>query len=224
MNNLSIVHPELGEVGPAIESSVQKATQYHYNRLPVKSIMGWDDLYQAGMIGALQGLSRFDSSKNVKLETFIYYRINGAIKDLLRSLDYINRKNRKALRSLSKRQEETSVELQEGVSQSSVANEMGSDYISALALVSSVTISMTEFDNIASDEIDPEDHVLITSRLERMRSLVSHLPTRDQVIVTLYSQSMSQREIGAMFGISESRVSQLRTRAIEVLGASMVGY
>jgi RNA polymerase sigma factor for flagellar operon FliA len=191
------------------------------------------DLINTGVIGLIEALSNFDPSRGVKFETYAVPRIRGAILDELRSLDWVPRstraKSREIERAVSKLENElgrppTNRELAKCLKVSS------EELFSAMGDVSSTT--MLSLDELIYKEEDnrqvPRVETLqdlscqnVLGDLEKeelkayMTQAISHLSEQERLVVALYYyEELTLKEIGEVMQISESRVSQIHTKAV----------
>ncbi len=193
----------------------------------------FDDLVGYGVFGLLDAIEKFDPEKHVKFKTYAVTRIRGAIFDELRTLDWIPRSVRQKAREM----EDTiaRLEAQKGGSSSDVeiAKSMGLDVKDfqklVLKLSGTTVLSLNEMwqgqesgekiaiiDNIeAPKNLNPEfiiekeeiKHVIVTS--------IKELPDKERkVLILYYYEDLTLKEIGAVLGVTESRVSQLHTKAV----------
>jgi RNA polymerase sigma factor FliA len=194
-----------------------------------------EDLYSAGVFGLLDAHAKFDTGKGVKFETYAVWRIKGAVLDQLRALDWVSRSMRRKARNLDGVTRKLDQKLGRAASEDEVAREMKMtrgefyrllDHVRGAVLVSlDETRSGDEQEQgtLADQLADPQAPD-IEGRLEReqvrrviMRTL-DHLPEQERLVVALYYyEHLTLKEIGRALGISESRVSQVHTRAMSRL-------
>lgn len=181
------------------------------------------DLVSAGVFGLMDAIDKFDPSMGFKFETYAMPRVRGAILDGMRSLDWVPR----SVRSRSKAVQNAIAQLEQrnGVSPTDeeIAVELGID-VEELA---------TWLGDIAAGSVGPLDHVALDSEpsqsghsqphraveeqelRDAMRTAITTLPEREQAILVLYYEDgLTLAEIGEAFDISESRVSQIHTKAV----------
>lgn len=187
-----------------------------------------DDLISAGIVGLIGALDRFDSAKGAPLEQFVWTRIQGAVLDSLRKLDWAPRSLRRWERELDRTRDQFVVDTGRQPSDAELAAAMEMepaemrDRIRSLAnadlesldgLTASDedgTVSLIETIRSQEERSDPESEATRTLAKERFRRAFSHLPERERrVAVMLYTQERSLSEIGAEIGVSESRVCQI---------------
>ena len=196
-----------------------------------------DDLIGAGVEGLLDAVEKFDPDRGVLFKTYAETRVRGAMLDSLRALDWAPRSLRQRAREI----EETyrRVEQEHG-------RRAGSDEIAA-----ALGLSLTEFHvllgelrgltvlNFDADEDErelatqarqvPGDPAQLPSALfessemrERLASAIESLPERERRLVALYYlEELTMKEVGAVLGVTESRVSQIHTQAVIRLRAGM---
>jgi RNA polymerase sigma factor for flagellar operon FliA len=191
-----------------------------------------EDLYSAGVLGLLDAHAKFDPQKGVKFETYAVWRIKGAVLDQLRALDWVSRSMRRKARNLDGVTRKLDQKLGRAASEDEVAREMKMsrgdfyrllDHVRGAVLVS-LDESRSGDDQEPSTLADhlPDPHALdIEARLEEQQSRVVILRTLDQlpeqerlVVALYYYEHMTLSEIGRALGISESRVSQVHSRAM----------
>ncbi|NOT34308.1 MAG: FliA/WhiG family RNA polymerase sigma factor [Candidatus Eisenbacteria bacterium] len=194
-----------------------------------------EDLYSAGVLGLLDAHAKFDAHKGVKFETYAVWRIKGAVLDQLRALDWASRSMRRKARNLDGVTRKLDQKLGRAASDEEVAKEMRlsrADYFRLLDQVrGAVLVSLDETrssedqepttlaDHLADPTIVDIEQRLADeeSKLLLLRTL-DHLPEQERLVVALYYyEHMTLKEIGRTLGISESRVSQVHTRAMSRL-------
>jgi len=211
---------------------VHHAVSSYAYRLP--SYVDLDDLTGAATIGLVEAARRFDPSKGVPFEPWALQRIRGAILDAARSADFASRKTRSAARDMDRVTEDLTQKLGRVPTAQEVAEEIGmsAQDLSSLkarvhqGLVVSLDATMTygEDDSVsyAATLVDADMGPLET--LERceldayLRDSVELLPERLRTLIRDYFfDNKSSAEIAQEMGVTESRVSQLRTEALRML-------
>ena len=192
------------------------------------------DLISYGLLGLIGALERFDLSRNIKFETYAITRIKGSILDELRSMDWVPRSVRSMARQIEKSSAKLENKLHRAPTDEEMANDLGiemQEFHDALTRISSSsivaleelwTISSTGTESVALiDTIedraakDPAAVVDVTEVKERLAHAISMLPEREKIVIALYYyEGLTLREIGEVLGVTESRVSQLHTKAI----------
>jgi RNA polymerase sigma factor for flagellar operon FliA len=194
-----------------------------------------EDLHSAGVLGLLHAYDKFDAKKGTKFETYAVWRIKGAVLDQLRSLDWASRSTRRLGREAEACARALDQKLGRAATDREVSRAMGltvEDYHRLMDRIrGSVLLSLDETreneegDTLGLAEIleDPSAPDAL-ERLEEdetklvLRATLNRLPEQERLVVALYYyEQMTLREIGEALGISESRVSQVHTRAVERL-------
>jgi RNA polymerase sigma factor for flagellar operon FliA len=200
------------------------------------------DLVSYGLLGLIGAIERYDPDRDIKFETYAISRIKGAIIDELRALDWVPRSVRARAREIERSIAELEAKLGRAPTDEEIAGKIG---ISVDELEESLTdISRTsiaaldelwsvsgEGDQVSlldtiEDETGPRPEAALdeTEMREALADAISRLPEREKLVVTLYYyEELTLREIGEVLGVTESRVSQLHTKAILRLKARLAG-
>jgi RNA polymerase sigma factor for flagellar operon FliA len=191
-----------------------------------------DDLVSFGVFGLLDAVEKFDLSKGFSFTTFAIPRIRGAVLDELRKFDWISRTGRE---KLQKFYNATGKVLQDKghISDESVMQEMGVDekaYRETLILTGrNYIVSLNDIlpledgdveigETIADDKESIASIVEYQDEIDHVKTVLAQLSEREiQVISFYYYEDLTLKEISRIFGISESRVSQIHTKAIATL-------
>jgi RNA polymerase sigma factor for flagellar operon FliA len=198
-----------------------------------------EDLVSYGVLGLIDAIERFDPSKGLKFETYATLRIRGAIIDELRKISWIPKSAFSKLAALNHAREELEVKLnreptlqelsqQMNVPEEEVRNiETYVNYVSVISL-DEVFFKSDEddlhFKNIIEDENSPQPDKILEEgeKLQMLKQGIEMLPEKDKIILNLYYyDKLTLKEIGKVLEISESRVSQLHSRAIVRLRENM---
>lgn len=199
-----------------------------------------DDLVSSGVIGLIDAIEKFDPTKNIQFKTYAEFRIRGAMLDELRSMDWIPRSVRKKASELEKTYERLEKRLGRPAEDEEVAKAMGMDMDSFYKLLDktkNVTFLDIEvirrrmpdhtdddlFDLIADDnEADPFVQLNLTEVKEILIEAIKELPEKEKLVVALYYyEDLTMREIGEIMGYTESRISQMHTKAMLRLRARL---
>jgi RNA polymerase sigma factor FliA len=199
-----------------------------------------DDLTSAAIIGLFDALEKFDSSKGTKFETYAIWRIRGAILDELRSLDWASRSIRRKARTVEEAARELGQKLGRAATEEEVADALNLspvelsrllDEVHGTALLSLSKAVSTEDDqdyiqleDIVDDPAQADALEVIESEQARevLLETIDGLPEQQRLVVALYYyEEMTLKEIGEALHISESRVSQIHTRAVKTLKARL---
>lgn len=212
-----------------------KRIAYHMlTRLPASVQV--DDLIQAGMIGLLDAISRYEGSYGRQFESYAAQRIRGSILDELREADWLPRSIRKKMRTIESAV--SSLEQRNGCSPSELelAQELNislDEYHETLQSARGAQLIYYEdfqqddeepfLDRLCADsESDPLNALLDDNFRMQLITAIDNLPPREKQVMGMhYEQEMNLREIGEVLGVSESRVCQLHTQAIARLRSRM---
>ncbi len=200
----------------------------------------FDDLVGFGVFGLIDAIDKFDPEKNVKFKTYAVTRIRGAIFDELRSIDWVPRSVRQKSREIEDAIVETEAKLGRPASDSEIAQAMGlseDEFAKTMMKISSTSIlslndvwySADDTDKISiGDSIESPTSLnpdAIMERDEIRRVIVQsiqELPEKEKkVLVLYYYEDLTLKEIGKVLEVTESRVSQLHTKAILRLRAKL---
>jgi RNA polymerase sigma factor for flagellar operon FliA len=199
-----------------------------------------DDLVSSAIIGLFDALEKFDASKGTKFETYAIWRIRGAILDELRSLDWASRSIRRKARNVQDVSRDLGQRLGRAATEEEVADALNlsptelsrlRDEVHGTALLSlSKSVSSDEDQDMIQleDIVDDPSHkdaldVMETEESrEALLETIDNLPEQQRLVVALYYyEEMTLKEIGEALHISESRVSQVHTRAVKTLRARL---
>jgi RNA polymerase sigma factor for flagellar operon FliA len=200
------------------------------------------DLVSYGLLGLIGAIERFDPDREIKFETFAMARIRGAIIDELRSLDWVPRSVRTRARQIERAIAVLERELMRAPTDEEIAKKLGitgGELEENLHEISRSSVAALDelwspsgsgdqialIDTIKDDtEPDPEMSLEQMEIKEALAEAISILPEREKLVVTLYYyEELTLREIGEVLGVTESRVSQLHTKAILRLKAHLAG-
>ncbi|MCX7672839.1 MAG: RNA polymerase sigma factor FliA [Thiobacillaceae bacterium] len=219
---------------PATEGLVReylplvKRIAYHLmTRLP--ACVELDDLVQAGLLGLLDAVERYDDTQGAQFETYATQRIRGAILDELRQADWASRNVRKAARQIEAAIHTLEQRHKRPPTEQEIADELKLDIQAFFNLLNDARgAQLIYYEDLREDEGDDflerfaDDLALaplevITSRQFKraLAQAVAQLPEREKQLMGMYyEQEMNFKEIGAVLGVSESRVCQLHSQAI----------
>jgi RNA polymerase sigma factor FliA len=201
------------------------------------------DLVSYGLLGLIGAIERYDPERDVKFETYAIARIKGAIIDELRAMDWVPRSVRSRAREIERAIAELERQLMRAPTDEEIAKKIGIteeeleeslteiSRSSIAALDELWTVSSTSGDQIAlidtiedTEAPDPQGTLSQTEMKEAIGEAIARLPEREKLVVTLYYyEELTLREIGEVLGVTESRVSQLHTKAILRLKARLAG-
>jgi RNA polymerase sigma factor for flagellar operon FliA len=199
------------------------------------------DLISYGLVGLIGAIERFEPERGIKFETFAMTRIRGAIIDELRSLDWVPRSVRSRAREIETAQAKLEHELQRAPTEAELAAKLNmteEELQSALLEIANSSVyaldelwtvsdssgdQVSLLDTIADESAaDPQEALASTEVKDLLTEAISGLPEREQLVVALYYyENLTLREIGEVLGVTESRVSQLHTKAVMRLKSSL---
>lgn len=215
VHHLSLVKCVVGRIGSSLPSYVKL-----------------DDLYSSGVAGLVKAVEKFDPTKNSKFESYATLLIKGAIIDELRELDWIPRSIHQKANLLSEAQEMLQQKFGREPTDQEISSHLGineEEYGDLLlrvrpAILISLNreVSQNDEENTfigeriadikAKTSFEVADRKEFTALLE---SAIADLPTQDRQVLTLYYyEELMLKEIGKIMGVSESRVSQIHTKAL----------
>ncbi|MGI8902341.1 MAG: RNA polymerase sigma factor WhiG [Solirubrobacteraceae bacterium] len=201
------------------------------------------DLISYGLGGLVSAIERFELSREIKFETYAITRVRGAIIDELRALDWVPRSVRARAREFERANTKLEARLQRAPSDEEMAAELAisiSELGAALLAISRSTIvaldelwytsdssgdQVSLLENLA-DHDAPDPPTLVDQRelRDRIADAIAALPEREKLVIALYYyENLTLREIGEVLGVTESRVSQLHTKAVLRLRSKLSG-
>ncbi len=197
-----------------------------------------EDLISAGIIGLLEAMEKYDVSRGIKLNTFAYMRIRGAMIDELRSKDWFPRSARSKAKKIGEVVRKLENKLGRYPKEEEVAEEMHMDleeYLSLLkdygnlSIVSIEDLSETSGEDkdriiryIVDESDDPEKYAEFSEMEGILAHEIDNIPERQKLVLTLYyHEDMNMKEIAKTLGITEARVCQLHSQAILNLRVTM---
>ncbi len=197
----------------------------------------FDDLVSYGIFGLIDAIEKFDPTKNVKFETYAYIRVRGAIIDQLRNLDWIPRSVRQKHKKLEDIYKIIENEFGRSANDEEVAERLGVTMDALNGILSEIhsftVVSLEEkvLNNanfsIIDDDINSEPQIYFEQEelKNTLIDMVQNLPERERKIITLYYYSeLTYKEISTILGVSESRISQLHTKAVMKLRGKLGRY
>jgi RNA polymerase sigma factor FliA len=216
---------------------VKKIAYHMMARLPASVQV--DDLIQVGMIGLLDATNNFDSNLGAQFETYAAQRIRGAMLDELRHSDWLPRSARKNLRQIEAAMCALEQRLKRTPNDNEVARELGvslDDYQQMLfSAHGSQLLHYEDFQEDNGDDFlerfsagDAGNPLAILEDADfhaRLVEAIKRLPEREQLLMAMYyDEELNLKEIGAVMGVSESRVCQLHSQAVARLRGFLKGW
>lgn len=195
--------------------------------------ISYNDLIGQAIIGLIEAIDRFDPARGVKFNTFAYYRIRGAVLDMLREMDWVPRSLRAKSTELTNTIARLSTELGRQPTDQEVAAAFGitideldalSQEVGAQSLLSlDETIEQPDWDShYAANEMVADARVPSpAAALEEddtrqvLAELIDQLPKNERLVIALYyHEGLTLKEIGLVLGVTESRACQIHSKAI----------
>ncbi|MDQ6951120.1 MAG: FliA/WhiG family RNA polymerase sigma factor [Mariprofundales bacterium] len=192
-----------------------------------------DDLIDSGVLGLLDAASRFDPTREIQFNTFVGYRVRGAMIDYLRAFDWMPR----SLRDVSRQMQQAMAEVEQ--QQGRPAEEMEiarylevdlSEYRQRLDQVRAMSVvhfddmpivgndedALSMLDAIAGNaELMPDNQVGMIKFIGSLTTAITQLPKREAVLLTLYYyEELNMKEVALVLGLTESRVSQIHSQMV----------
>ena len=192
-----------------------------------------DDLISVGVLGLMDAITKYDSSRGAKFKTYAEFRVRGAILDELRSMDWVPRSIRQKASKVDKVVQGLQAKLRRTPEDEEVAKEMGlslDQFHETLNETKSIPIFSLEDLGIAKEsgdqqslldclagkaDADPQTQVRLVELKEIIAKAIDALPEKERLMVSLYYyEELTMKEIGAVLDITESRVSQIHSKAV----------
>jgi len=193
----------------------------------------FDDLVGFGVFGLIDAIEKYDTEKNVKFKTYAVTRIRGAIFDELRLIDWVPRSVRQKTREVETTISSLEAQLGRTASDQEIASAMGldeSEYMKVIQKISGTSIiSLNDLwysgddndkvsigDSIESPSSMNPDVVVVNEEIRRVIvEAINELPDKEKKILVLYYyEDLTLKDIGRVLQVTESRVSQLHSKAI----------
>jgi RNA polymerase sigma factor for flagellar operon FliA len=200
------------------------------------------DLVSYGLLGLIGAIERYEPDRDVKFETYAIARIKGAIIDELRAMDWVPRSVRSRAREIERAIAQLEAKLGRAPTDEEIADKVGitveelEDSLTDIARSSIAALDELWTVSDGGDQValidtvedaeapDPQSSLSQTEQREAIADAIARLPEREKLVVTLYYyEELTLREIGEVLGVTESRVSQLHTKAILRLKARLSG-
>ena len=192
-----------------------------------------DDLISVGVLGLMDAISKYDSSRGAKFKTYAEFRVRGAILDELRAMDWVPRSIRQKASNVDKVVQGLQATLGRAPEDEEVAEEMGislDQFHDTLNETKSIPIFSLEDLGIAKEsgeqqslldclagkaDADPQTQIRLIELKEIIAKAIDALPEKERLMVSLYYyEELTMKEIGAVLEITESRVSQIHSKAV----------
>ena len=189
----------------------------------------FDDLVSYGIFGLIDAIDKFDMDKNVKFETYASLRIRGAILDQIRKMDWIPRTVRQRQRKIDEAIKSIELRTGKAATDDEIAVELGITGDELLGWQSQLkvtnVVSLNEFEDAGQEPVfenasrnrfaQPEDVVEEQELKQKLIEALEMLTEKERRVVELYYyEDLTLKEISLVLEVSESRVSQLHTKAL----------
>ncbi len=199
----------------------------------------YDDLVSYGIFGLIDAIDKFDMGKEVKFETYASLRIRGAILDQIRKMDWIPRTVRQKQKKIDEAVKKIEMQTGKTALDEEIAQELGlsgeelTEWQSQLKVTN--VFSLNEFIEQGTEPvmdarhnshfIQPEERVQETELKEKLQEAMEKLTEKEKrVILLYYYEDLTLKEISKVLEVSESRVSQLHTKALSKMQKLMGPY
>ena len=199
----------------------------------------YEDLVSYGIFGLIDAIDKFDAEKNVKFETYASLRIRGAILDQIRKMDWIPRTVRQRQRKIDDAIKQVEMRTGKTASDEDIAREIGisDEELGTWQSQLKVTyvVSLSEFEETGPEPVmdathnshfaQPEDVVQEEELKQMLIDSLELLTEKERRVVELYYyEEMTLKEISRILEVSESRISQLHTKALVKMRKKMGPY
>lgn len=201
----------------------------------------YEDLVSYGIFGLIDAIDKFDCFKEVKFETYASLRIRGAILDQIRKMDWIPRTIRQKQKKIENVIHEIEQETGRGASDEEIARKLGIteeeylDWQSQMKITGVVSLNeyMEQGSDVSQDYSrhttsrfeSPEERVEKQELTKVLGEALELLTEKEQKVITFYYyEELTLKEISSILGVSESRISQLHTRALQKMKEKMGNY
>ncbi len=199
----------------------------------------YEDLVSYGVFGLIDAIDKFDTGKEVKFETYASLRIRGAILDQIRKMDWIPRTIRQRQRQIDTAMKDIEQKNGRPATDAEIAAYIGisenelSDWQNQAKADNMVSLNeyVEQGNDISSDKglgggFDTPERVIEKSELKEMLAQALELLTEKEkkVILLYYYEDLTLKEISRILEVSESRISQLHTKALQKMKTPMGNY
>lgn len=201
----------------------------------------YDDLVGYGIFGLIDAIDKYDADKNVKFETYASLRIRGSILDQIRKMDWIPRTIRQKQKQIDAVIRKIETETGRSATDEEIAQGLGItgdeyvDWQSQMKITGLVSlneyieqgseISQDGGQHTAARFVSPEENVEKQELVRVLGEALELLTEKEKKVITLYYyEDLTLKEISNVLGVSESRISQLHTRALQKMRGRMGNY
>ncbi|MTI48017.1 MAG: FliA/WhiG family RNA polymerase sigma factor [Firmicutes bacterium] len=193
----------------------------------------FDELLGFGIFGLIDAIEKFEIKRDIKFETYAQIRIRGSIIDSLRKLDWVPRSLRKKSKEYEAVISKLENKLFKNVTVDDIANELNvskEEVQSTLAEISTFNIvSFEELISLKGDyysanqsQLTPEEKISKEEIKKILKETIDSLPEKEKIIISMYYfDELTYKEIGEVLDLSESRISQIHSKAILKMKGSL---
>ncbi len=192
-----------------------------------------DDLVSVGAIGLMDAIEKYDPNRGAKFKTYAEFRVRGSILDELRSLDWVPRSVRQKASNLETVSSQLQTKLGRPPEDEEVAEEMGislDELFDTINETRNMPLLSLEDLGIAREsgeqqslletiagrgEVDPQTQLRLNELKSVIATAIDALPEKERLMISLYYyEELTMKEIGEVLGITESRISQIHSKAV----------
>ena len=199
----------------------------------------YEDLVSYGVFGLIDAIDKFDTNKDVKFETYASLRIRGSILDQIRKMDWIPRSVRQRQRKIDEAMKQIEMRTGKTASDEELAKQLGltDEELCSWQTQLKVTnvVSLNEFEETGPEPMidsahpvrfsQPEEVVEEEELKEKLAESLELLTEKERRVIELYYyEDMTLKEISKILEVSESRISQLHTKALNKMRKKMGVY
>lgn len=199
----------------------------------------YDDLVGYGIFGLIDAIDKYDASKDVKFETYASLRIRGSILDHIRKMDWIPRTVRQRQKKLDEAVKRIEMRTGKNASEEEIAKEMGISEEELIVWQSQLKItnivSLNEYVEQGTEPvmdarnnshfIQPEEKIQENELKKVLKDTLEFLTEKERKVIELYYyEELTLKEISKVLSVSESRISQLHTKALLKMRKKMGNY
>ncbi len=221
------------DAGDILVQRYTPLVSYHVQRISsgLPKNVSRDDIMSLGLQGLFDALTKFDTSRDLKFDTYASFRIRGTIIDGLRKEDWLPRSSREKSKKLEDEITKLEQQLQRHVTPEEIANHMGTSvdevYLTVHEHYFSNVLSIDEKMNDDDDEGQksfiikdqtsktPEQRTMMNELIGDLVNKIKELNKNEQLVLSLfYTEEMTLTEIGEILSLSTSRISQIHSKAL----------
>ena len=199
----------------------------------------YEDLVSYGVFGLIDAIDKFDTNKDVKFETYASLRIRGSILDQIRKMDWIPRTVRQRQRKIDEAIKSLEARTGKTPTDEMLAEELGVSGEELLSWQSQLkvtnVVSLNEFVESGNEPVmdakgnfrfaQPEEVIAETELKQMLKDAMQLLTEKEQKVILLYYyEDLTLKEISRVLEVSETRISQLHTKALQKMKKKMGPY